>query len=173
MFPSQWPERELLMTGLWRGSRLRWRRGRGARRDRGSMSVELAVIAPGLILLLLLVGAGGRVVEAQGHVDGAARDAARSASLARSLGQADALARQAAQADLGSSSWCAQGTVTATVAGFPAVGQAVVPGTNVTVTVGCDINTSPFTILGFNPTTAFTAQAVAPLDPYMCRTGTC
>ena len=49
----------------------RWLFGR---RERGSMSVELVVVAPGLIGLLLLVGAGGRVVEAQGHLDGAARD---------------------------------------------------------------------------------------------------
>jgi Flp pilus assembly protein TadG len=171
MFPPQYPERELLMTSLRRVGCLRWRRGR--RRDRGSMSVELAVIAPGLVLLLLLVGAGGRVVEAQGHVDGAARDAARSASLARSMGQANAFALQAARADLGGSSWCAQGTVAATVAGFPAVGQAVGPGDSVTVTVTCAINTSPFTILGFNPTTTFTAQAVAPLDPFMCRNAAC
>ena len=66
------------------------------------MSVELAVIAPGLIGLLLLVGAGGRVVEVQGHIDGAARDAARAASLAQSPGQASQLAQQAAQGDLGS-----------------------------------------------------------------------
>lgn len=149
------------------------RRRRLIRADRGSMSVELVVVAPGLVLLLLLVGAGGRIVEAQGHIDGAARDAARAASLGRSAGQADAFALQAAQADLGGSSWCAQGSVTATVAGFPAVGQAILPGENVTVSVHCNVNTSPFTILGFNPTTAFTAQAVAPLDPYMCRTGAC
>jgi Flp pilus assembly protein TadG len=142
------------------------------RADRGSMSVELVVIAPGLVLLLLLVGAGGRVVEAQGHIDGAARDAARAASLGRSQGQADAYAVQAADADLGSSSWCAQGSVTANVSGFPAEG-IVAPGDNLTVTVRCNVNMSPFTILGFNPSTPFTAQAVVPMDPYMCRTGTC
>ncbi len=73
--------------------------------DRGSMTVELAVIAPGLILLLLLIGAAGRVVESQGHIDGAARDAARAASLAQSPGQADQLALQSASADL-STGWC-------------------------------------------------------------------
>jgi Flp pilus assembly protein TadG len=161
------------MTGLRRMGRLRWRRGRAPGRDRGSMSVELVVLAPGLILLLLLVGAGGRVVEAQGHVDGAARDAARAASLGRSAGQAEAFALQAADADLGSSSWCAQGSVTATITGFPPGGQAVAVGDNVTAVVHCNVNTSPFTLLGFNPTTPFTAQAVAPLDPFMCRTATC
>jgi hypothetical protein len=80
---------------------------------------------------------------------------------------------QAADADLGHSSWCAQGSVTATVTGFPPGGQAVAVGDNVTAVVHCDVNTSPFTLLGFNPTTPFTAQAVAPLDPFMCRTGPC
>jgi Flp pilus assembly protein TadG len=137
------------------------------------MSVELAVIAPGLALLLLLVGAGGRVVEAQGHVDGAARDAARAASLARSAGEADQFAQQAALADLGTSSWCVQGSVTANVTGFPGPGLAVAPGADVTVTVTCQIDTLPFEILGFGAATSFTAQAVAPLDPFMCRNGTC
>ncbi len=162
------------MRGRWSAkARNPWRVRRLTLVDRGSLTVELAVVAPGLLLLLLLVAAGGRVVEAQGHVDGAARDAARAASLGRSVGQADAFALQAAQADLGRSSWCAQGSVTATVSGFPAGGQPVVPGDNVTAIVHCSVNTSPFRILGFQPTTPFTAQAVAPLDPYMCRTGTC
>jgi Flp pilus assembly protein TadG len=139
------------------------------RREHGSMSVELVVIAPGLIGLLLLVGAGGRVVEAQGHLDGAARDAARAASLALSPAQASQLALQAAQADLGVTSWCAAGSVQALVAGFPAIGQPVAAGDDVTVTVQCDVNMSPFTVLGFNPTMVFSGRAVAPLDTFVER----
>ena len=80
-------------TPMRRNARDAWRRRaeRGAwwrRGERGSISVELAVLAPGLVLLLLLVAAGARVVEVQGHIDGAARDAARAASIARSYGQA-------------------------------------------------------------------------------------
>ncbi len=131
------------------------------------MSVELAVIAPGLIALLLLIGAGGRVVEVQGHIDGAARDAARAASLAQSPGQADQLALQAAQADLGSTSWCTGGSVTAQVSGFPA--GAVAEGTDVTVTVQCSIDMSPFELLGFGQTMQFTGTGVAPLDTFTCR----
>ena len=125
------------------------------------MSVELVVVAPGLIGLLLLVGAGGRVVEAQGHLDGAARDAARAASLAVSP----------AQADLGTTSWCAAGSVQALVAGFPAAGQLVVAGDDITVTVQCDVNMSPFTVLGFNPAMIFSGRAVAPLDAFVERNG--
>jgi Flp pilus assembly protein TadG len=149
------------------------RRARFSRRgERGSMSVELAVLAPALALLLLLIGAGARVVEVQGHIDGAARDAARAASIARSSGQAAAFAQQAAEADLGSTSWCLPHTVSAQVSGWPAAGL-IPAGTDVTVTVTCDVNMSPFTVLGFSGSMQFTGHAVAPLDPFMCRDVTC
>jgi Flp pilus assembly protein TadG len=137
--------------------------------ERGSMSVELAVLAPGLVAMLLLVGAAGRVVEAQAHLDGAARDAARAASIAPSLPQAGPAALQAAQADLGPSSWCAPGTVAAAVTGYPAAGQPAQLGDDVAVTVTCDVNMSPFTLLGFRPTLQFTGRAVAPVDVFSCR----
>jgi Flp pilus assembly protein TadG len=143
------------------------------RRDRGSMSVELAIVAPALILLLLLVAAAGRIVEAQGHIDGAARDAARAASLAQAPGQAEQLARQAAQGDLGASSWCAGGTVTAPVTGFPAAAQVVGPGSDVQVTVSCSVNMSPFRLLGFGASRHFSGTGIAPLDPFTCRGPQC
>src|SRR5262249_2731668 len=73
----------------------------GRRCERGSISVELVVLAPGLALLLLLIAAGARVVEVQGHIDGAARDAARAASAARSYTEAGPAAPQAGQAEPG------------------------------------------------------------------------
>ena len=142
------------------------------RAQRGSISVELAVLAPGLALLLLLVAAGARVVEVQGHIDGAARDAARAASAARSDTQAVAAAQQAAQADLGTTSLCTPDTVGVQVAGYPAVPVAAAPGA-VTVTVTCQVDMSPFKALGFGVTKRFTGQAVAPLDPFMCRDVAC
>ena len=144
-------------------------RRHGRRAQRGSISVELAVLAPGLVLLLLLVAAGARVVEVQGHIDGAARDAARAASIARSYGQAVASARRAARADLGATSLCAPGTVAVRVAGYPAVPVVTTAGGTVTVTVTCQVDMSPFKALGFGVTKGFTGQAVAPLDPFMCR----
>jgi Flp pilus assembly protein TadG len=146
---------------------------RPGRRDRGSLSVELVIVTPGLVLLLLLVGAAGRVVEAQGHLDGAARDAARAASIAPSPQQASQAALQAAQADLGQSSWCTANSVQALVAGFPAAGQPVPAGQDVTATVTCDVNMSPFTLLGFHPAMVFTGQAVTPLDVFTCRAPAC
>ena len=153
-------------------ARWAWLRRRGRRPQRGSISVELAVLAPGLALLLLLVAAGARVAEVQGHVDGAARDAARAASIARSYGQAVTSAQLAAQADLGSTSLCTPRTVGVQVAGYPAV-PLVTTRAAVTVTVTCEVNMSPFTALGFGVTKRFTGQAVAPLDPFMCRDVAC
>jgi len=145
----------------------------GRRCERGSISVELVVLAPGLALLLLLIAAGARVVEVQGHIDGAARDAARAASAARSYTEAVQAARQAAQADLGTTSLCAPRTVGVRVAGYPAVPLgAATPGA-VTVTVTCAVNMSPFTALGFGLSKRFTGKAVAPLDPFMCRNVAC
>ena len=141
--------------------------------DRGSMSVELVVIAPALVLLLLLVGAGGRWVESHGAIDGAARDAARAASLARTPGDAVTLAQQTADADLTTSGWCHPGTTNVGVTGFPASAQASVQGADVTVTVTCNVNMSPFTMLGFSAASPVTGTAVAPLDPFMCRGANC
>lgn len=139
------------------------------------MSVELAVMIPGLIALLLLVALGGRIVEAHGAIDGAARDAARAASLARypGLGQlgATSLAEQAAAGDL--SSWCAGTNFAVTVSGFPGLDQPAQTGDNVTVTVTCDIDTSPFGIFSLGVRTRMTGVAVAPLDPLMCRGTAC
>ncbi len=140
-------------------------------RERGSISVELVVLAPALVLLLLLVAAGARVVEVQGHIDGAARDAARAASIGRTYTEAWQLAQQAAQADLGTSSWCARGSVRASPPrGFPA-GSGPLPagGAQVTETVTCDVNMSPFTVFGFPASKSFSGTAVAPLDPFVCR----
>jgi hypothetical protein len=148
-----------------------WRGGK----QRGSLSVELAVVIPGLLLLMLIVALGGRLVEAQGAVDGAARDAARAASLARYPGLgalgATSLAGQAAGGDL--SSWCTGGYFGVTVTGFPGIGQQAQLGDTVTVTVNCDIDTSVFGIFNLGPRHQVTGTAVAPLDPFMCRGTAC
>lgn len=154
--------------------RVRGAGARCARRERGSISVELVVLVPGLVALLLLLAAGARVVEVQGHIDGAARDAARAASLARTFGDAQRFAQQAAQADLGSASWCERGSVQVPPpTGFPAGPGLPPPGSAVTVTVTCLVDTSPFAILGFGGSTAYTGRAVAPLDPFVCRGAGC
>jgi Flp pilus assembly protein TadG len=143
--------------------------------ERGSMSVELAVIIPVLVFLMLLVALGGRLIEARGAIDGAARDAARAASLARYPGTgplgATTLADQAAASDL--AGYCAGDDLNVDVTAFPAVGEPAQLGDNVTVTVACGVNATAFSGFDLANPHWMTGTAVSPLDPYMCRGENC
>jgi Flp pilus assembly protein TadG len=128
--------------------------------DRGSMAVEFVLIGPAFILLMLLMAVGGRVVETQGQVDGAARDAARAASVQTDVGQVQGAVQNAASADLTPSghSMCPGGMVPAWTGGSAV--QAV------TVTVRCTIDLAFFPGLG---SLTLTGHAVAPLDQFVSR----
>jgi hypothetical protein len=126
-------------------------------RQRGSMAVELAILAPIMLLLMFFLVLCGRVIEAHGQVDGAARDAARAASIARTAGEADTNARQAAQGDL--RGWCKGGVPAPAVSGFgPGSGHVI-------VTVTCDVDLK---FIGYGSITV-TGRAVAPLDTFEAR----
>jgi Flp pilus assembly protein TadG len=56
-------------------------RGRRLRGDRGSLALELSIIAPAIVGLLWMMISAGRVAEAASKVEGAARDGARAASI--------------------------------------------------------------------------------------------
>ena len=56
-------------------------RAAGRRGERGSFSVELAVLAPTLLLVISFIISVGRVTEGRAMVQGAARDAARAATI--------------------------------------------------------------------------------------------
>lgn len=71
-----------------------------ARSDTGSMAVELTIIMPLLLLMLSLVYAYGRVTQMNGTLEAGTRDAARSASQARSAVEAQAVAEQAVRTSL-------------------------------------------------------------------------
>jgi hypothetical protein len=64
--------------------------------ERGSFSVELAVLAPVLLLVISFIVSVGRVTEARAQTQGAARDAVRAATINHN-GNADAAAREAYQ----------------------------------------------------------------------------
>lgn len=67
---------------------MRLRRRAGGSSDRGSIAIEMAFLVPVLLLILALVWAYGRVAWANGHLDSGVRDAARVATQARSLAEA-------------------------------------------------------------------------------------
>ena len=139
--------------------------------DRGSMAVEFVVAAPALVLLLLLVAAGGQWLNLAGKVGSATRDAVRSASLARTFADAQDNAQTAAQADL--AGVCSGGAPATRVhlftngvrvgAGDFAVAQ------DIEVTVTCVANLAAFHVIGFPVSQTFGDTAAAPLDPFVDR----
>ena len=70
------------------------------RRDAGSVTLELAILTPALLMLLGLVVVAGRIEVASAAVDQASAAAAREASLARTPSAARAAATRAATANL-------------------------------------------------------------------------
>ena len=76
---------------------------RHLRDERGSITVELAILAPALLLLLGLLVFAGRVETSSASVEQAARAAARDASLARTADAARATAQAAAARELAGS----------------------------------------------------------------------
>jgi Flp pilus assembly protein TadG len=142
----------------------RWRLRLG--NARGSMAVEFVIAVPAFLLLLLLVAGGGNWVTDSGQVGGAARDAARTASVARTQADAVQAADSAAQSDLGG--LCNGGNLTVNVT-FPPTGNFATAA-DVNVVVHCSVNLQVFSIVGLNAPQPFGGQSIAPLDPFVTRT---
>lgn len=142
---------------------------RSARSERGSATVEFALLAPALLLLAGLVMLGGRVSLAAGSVEQAAAAAARQASLARDPATAERLARTEATRTLAAERLrCAAVTVTVDTSGYRTPGGQ--PAT-VAVEVTCQLRLSDLTFLpGLPATRAVAAHAVSPLDRWRSRT---
>jgi Flp pilus assembly protein TadG len=130
------------------------------------MAVEFVIAVPAFLLLLLLVAGGGNWVSDSGQVGGAARDAARAASVARNGADAIQAADTAAKSDLGG--LCAGGNLTVNVK-FPPTGDFATAD-DVNVTVQCSVNLQVFSIVGLDAPQPFGGQSIAPLDPFVDRT---
>ncbi|WP_433339162.1 TadE family protein [Spirillospora sp. CA-294931] len=132
-------------------------------RDRGAMSLELVLATPLFVMFLMFLGGAGRMVDAKSQVDGAARDAARAASVARSAGGAERLAQDAATANLKDHDWCAGGPVVATDTSDWG------PGGRVSVTITCDVDLGDLTLVGLPGTKTLHGKALAPIDTFTYR----
>lgn len=128
------------------------------RRDAGTMALELALLTPLLVAFMMVMVGLGRVVEAQSQVDGAARDAARAASLERTTKNADDAAADAAEETLSGRKWCREQP--RTEVDFSQWRR----GGQVSVAVHCEIDLSGLSLIGFTPTKSMTGTATAPID---------
>ena len=133
-------------------------------RDVGSVTVEAAVIAPVLVLVLLLMIAAGRISLTESVIDQAATSAARAASLARTSQAAQQAATEAARAALAEQHLsCGELAVTIDTAGFArAPGQPA----QVVVEVSCVLALSDIGLPGLPGTVTQSSRFASPLDPY-------
>lgn len=133
--------------------------------ERGSSSLELAIIAPVLLALIALVVMGGRFAMASTAITGVAGAAARDASLARNPLAARVAATSTALATLADQNLHCQGgpTVRVDTSGFAAA--AGMPA-SVGVEVTCVVVVNGLGVPGLPSTRSLTERAVSPLDPY-------
>ena len=142
-------------------------RGASPHPDTGSATLELAVIAPVLLMLLSLVIVAGRLAAAAGSVDQAAAAAARAASLARNARSAQAEAERIARASLRSQGViCAPLRTSIDTAGFRVeVGRPA----SISVAVRCSVPLADLAVAGMPGTRIVSAAATSPLDRYRGR----
>ncbi len=132
-------------------------RGRG---ERGAAATELVLVTPLLLLLLVFATLAGRLAGARGDLVGAARDAARAASIQRSPMAAGPAAQSAAEATLADEGFsCASVMVTTDINAFRR-------GGTVAVKVSCDVDLSDLSPLPLPGVRTVSAQAVEVVDEF-------
>ncbi|PYC73356.1 pilus assembly protein TadE [Micromonospora arborensis] len=149
--------------------------------ERGSVSIEVAVLAPAFIALMVLAGVVGRTAVAAEAVETAAHDAARAASISRDSGTAQDEALEAAQKQL---DWrglaCTNDLdpeLTGSVAGVDttfdlAFSSKVGDDATVTVRITCLVSLSDIALdilPGMPSEKEITAEFTSPLDRYRGR----
>jgi Flp pilus assembly protein TadG len=126
--------------------------------DKGSMSVELALLTMPLVAILLFIVMLGRFSDARAQVTEAARDAARQASTYLAPSQAAAQATQVAHSELtGVCSGAAISTDTSNLR----------PGGQVTVTVSCHVPLGDLALLNLPGSRTISATSTSVVDTYI------
>jgi Flp pilus assembly protein TadG len=126
----------------------------------GSVSLEVVILAPAMLMLVLLLVIGGRLADTRIAVQGAARNAARAASLEREAGDAEDAARDSADWALDERDvTCKPKAVDTDVTRFR-------PGGQVTVTVYCTVGLGDLGLLAVPPTKVVRASFTEPIDRF-------
>lgn len=138
-----------------------------SRGQRGSSSVEAAIVVPVLLLFIAVILGGARIAMTQQGVTLAAQAGARAASLERTTTAAIPAGQQAAQHSLAGSSVSCDPTVTLTGNWSLPIGVA---GT-ATASVTCRVALSDLLLPGLPGTIVITRSASSPIDPYRAQGG--
>jgi Flp pilus assembly protein TadG len=128
--------------------------------ERGTVALEVAVIAPAFVFLMLLVVYAGRVSAAGTDVERAASEAARAASLRQHPNDAAADADRVARQNLSAAGLrCTSLTIDVDTAELR-------PGGHVRVTVSCNASMADVAMLGVPGHRTFVARSVEVVDRY-------
>lgn len=144
------------------------RPARKLHRDRGgSSSVEVLLLVPAILLFVLVVVAAGRIATTTTSIEGAARAAARAASLETAPARAQLVAASMAESSLASGGVSCPNPIVVTdtsqfsrPVGVPAA---------VTVTVTCQVPLSDLGVPGVGATRTISKTVTQPLDTYRER----
>ncbi|WP_331773242.1 pilus assembly protein (plasmid) [Embleya sp. NBC_00888] len=137
-----------------------------ARPDAGSITAELTVLLPLLVMILLLVVAAGRLAGNRIEVKDAAHQAARAASLARDPVTARTRAESTARSALASAGLsCSKVGVSVDVSSFA-------PGGVARVTVRCAVDLADVTAFGLPGSRTLSATASSAVDTHRGTSGT-
>lgn len=139
----------------------------GRRAEAGSVAVEIALLAPALVLVLGLLVAGGRLWFARTAVVEAAQASARAASLARSPGEASATGADAGRQSMTTAGLRCQSTsVRVSTAAF---GVAVGTPATITSDVTCSVPFGDVFLPGIGGSIELAGRGSAALDTYRAR----
>ncbi|TCC30620.1 TadE/TadG family type IV pilus assembly protein [Kribbella sindirgiensis] len=138
-----------------------WSRGRHRRTgERGTMALEMVILAPVLLALFMFLLACGRYFQTSSLLESAARDAARGASQARSLQDAQARVDNAVSTTMSQAvASCKESAAGSITTGFAA-------GSPLSVEVSCTINYRDLGLLGLGGDTKITKRFTSSIDPY-------
>jgi len=130
------------------------------RGERGGAVVEFTIVAPVLIMMFLFIFGLGRLATAREAVEGAARDGAREASIARSASAAASTAQQVVRDTLVDKKVsCSNRQVTVDTSNFR-------PDGTVTVHVACTVANGDVIMSGLPGSKTLHSDFVAWVDKY-------
>jgi len=133
---------------------------RRARDERGSLALEMALLAPFLLLIIALIYAYGRVGQVNGTLDSGTRDAARSATMARDSTDAKHAAERVVREALADApAGCRSSLQVHLVGDF-------LPGEPVTVDASCTYDISDLGLPGAPGSLTAKSSFTSMLDPY-------
>lgn len=130
------------------------------RTERGTMALEMAILAPILLLMFMFLMAAGRYFQTSSLLENAAREGARAATQSRSASDAQARVDKAVRRYGDQAVESCKSTADGSIDGKFEAGQTL------TVEVTCTIDYQDLGLLGIGGDTTISRSFSSAIDPY-------